>query len=115
MSSHPLDRAHMRLALIDQRDTQIARLQEQRKVVQQEIAALEELKRQRAELLDLKQGALQFEADLITKALTDSDGHITPAAVRLGVDYQYLAYLLDNRHKAIAHLRTPIRRRGQRT
>jgi tetratricopeptide (TPR) repeat protein len=57
---------------------------------------------------------LKFERSLISQALAKSGGRITHAAKLLGIGRQRLAYIIDTRHRAILHERTPVRRRSRR-
>jgi tetratricopeptide (TPR) repeat protein len=57
---------------------------------------------------------LKFERSLISQALAKSGGKVSHAAKLLGIGRQRLAYIIDTRHKAIAHERTPVHRRRAR-
>jgi tetratricopeptide (TPR) repeat protein len=52
-----------------------------------------------------------LEHDLIKYALEAAHGRITRAARILGMSYQTLSYRLENRHKDLLSLRTPVRPR----
>jgi hypothetical protein len=52
---------------------------------------------------------------MITKALAQTNGRITPAAHLLGLSYQGLAYIIDSRHKDLLKVRSPKKRRKQKT
>lgn len=116
----PIERAQVRLHLIDQREAQIRKLQELKRTLKKQIVDFEELteKRNAAVLggaATIEDALLAYEAALISNALTISNGSVTRAGQRLGMSYQQLAFLLAGRQKAIAHLRTPVRRRKQRS
>jgi len=53
----------------------------------------------------------EFEAKFIEQALEDEDGSVSRAAKLLGISYQALAKLLDNRHKSLLPKRTPAQKR----
>lgn len=55
---------------------------------------------------------LKYEGALIKQALAQSNGSVTYAASLLGVSYQALSYMIENRHKELLKARTPIRRRA---
>jgi len=55
---------------------------------------------------------LKHESTLIRQALVQSNGSVTHAASLLGVSYQALCYMIENRHKDLLKERTPIRRRS---
>jgi len=55
-----------------------------------------------------------LESDLIRHALETTDGSVTRAASNLGISYQELNYMLETRHRDLAHLRTPVRRRPRK-
>ena len=62
----------------------------------------------------LPEEVLKFERSLISQALAKSGGRITHAALLLGIGRQRLAYIIETRHRAILHERTPVRRRGRK-
>ncbi|MCA1592434.1 MAG: hypothetical protein LC754_07245, partial [Acidobacteria bacterium] len=51
------------------------------------------------------------EAKFIKRALKDANGSVTRAAKRLGMNYQWLAYLLQTRHKDLMPARKPVVKR----
>ena len=55
-----------------------------------------------------------LEYDLIKHALEVNEGSVTRAAKNLGISYQDLDYMLKTRHRNLAGLRTPIRRRPRK-
>lgn len=59
----------------------------------------------------LEQEVLQYERDLIKRALEASSGSVTRAARLLGVTHQGLAFILNGRHKSLLNVRTPIKSR----
>ena len=59
----------------------------------------------------LEEKVLSVESSLIKQALDREGGSITRAAGNLGLTHQGLAYILNNRHKALLPSRTPVRRR----
>jgi len=63
---------------------------------------------------DLQEMMLKHEGALIKKALVQSNGSVTQAARLLGVSYQALCYMIENRHKDLLKARTPIRRRSRK-
>jgi tetratricopeptide (TPR) repeat protein len=60
---------------------------------------------------NLEQQLLRYEAQLIKKALDESNGSITRAARVLGVTHQGLAYIISTRHAKLMWLRRPVRTR----
>lgn len=57
-------------------------------------------------------GAMRdYEAKFIEQALEEADGSITQAAKLLGIRYQSLDHILNNRHKRLLKKRTPPKRR----
>ncbi len=58
---------------------------------------------------------LNFERSLISRALANSGGQITQAAVLLGIGRQRLAYIIDTRHRALLPERSPVRRRARKS
>jgi transcriptional regulator with GAF, ATPase, and Fis domain len=63
---------------------------------------------------DLQQKLLDTEREMITKALAQTNGRITPAAGLLGLSYQGLAYIIDSRHKDLSKVRSPKRHRKRK-
>jgi tetratricopeptide (TPR) repeat protein len=61
----------------------------------------------------LKNAVHRYEKEIIRQALRNSDGHVTRAAKLLGVTYQSLIYLLDNRHRDLLIERRPAVQRRQ--
>ncbi|HLA12753.1 MAG TPA: helix-turn-helix domain-containing protein [Pyrinomonadaceae bacterium] len=59
----------------------------------------------------LEQRVLQFEGQLIKRALEASGGSVTKAARLLGISHQGLAFILNGRHKNLLAVRTPVRPR----
>lgn len=55
-----------------------------------------------------------LEHDLIKYALEAAQGRITRAAGILGMSYQTFSYRLENRHKDLLSLRTPVRSRRRK-
>jgi hypothetical protein len=60
---------------------------------------------------DLQREVLKYERNLVRQALLRADGSVTRAAALLGLTYQGLAYVIENRHKDLMKERTPVRRR----
>ena len=54
---------------------------------------------------------LQFEGDLIRRALEVSKGSVTRAARLLGITHQGLAFIINGRHKSLLAIRTPVKTR----
>ena len=61
---------------------------------------------------DLTQEKLKHERELIRQALAKVGGRLTRAASLLGMTYQGLAYIIENRHPDLLKERSPIRRRS---
>lgn len=59
----------------------------------------------------LEELVLNFEGDLIRRALEASGGSVTRAARLLGITHQGLAFILNGRHKSLLSIRTPVKRR----
>lgn len=59
----------------------------------------------------LEQLVLNFEGDLIRRALETSGGSVTRAARLLGITHQGLAFILNGRHKSLLSIRTPVKPR----
>ncbi|MFN2491301.1 MAG: helix-turn-helix domain-containing protein [Pyrinomonadaceae bacterium] len=60
---------------------------------------------------NLEQQLLQYEAQLIKKALDEAQGSITRAARILGLTHQGLAYIISTRHEKLMWMRRPVRTR----
>ncbi|MEK6280327.1 MAG: hypothetical protein AABN95_08230 [Acidobacteriota bacterium] len=56
----------------------------------------------------------RLEEMLIRNTLSEVNGRITPAAKRMGVSYQGLAYIIQNRHPKLLDERTPVRTRTRK-
>lgn len=54
---------------------------------------------------------LNFEGELIKRALEAANGSVTRAARMLGITHQGLAFILNGRHKNLLNVRTPVKRR----
>jgi tetratricopeptide (TPR) repeat protein len=54
---------------------------------------------------------LNYEGQLIKRALESAKGSVTRAARMLGVTHQGLAFILNGRHKNLLNVRTPVKRR----
>jgi tetratricopeptide (TPR) repeat protein len=65
--------------------------------------------------LNLQDETLKLERELISKALARVDGRITHAAKLLGVRYQTLAFIIDDRHPDLLKQRSPIHRRPRKS
>jgi tetratricopeptide (TPR) repeat protein len=63
---------------------------------------------------DLEKKLLDYEHELIKRALAQSNGAVTHAAKLLGMTYQGLAHAIETRHKELLKERTPVRRRKPR-
>lgn len=59
----------------------------------------------------LPQAVQTFEAKFIGQALEETGGSVTRAARKLGMSYQTLAHLLNDRHKDLFDKRTPVKKR----
>lgn len=59
----------------------------------------------------LEELVLNFEGDLIRRALESSGGSVTRAARLLGITHQGLAFILNGRHKSLLSIRTPVKKR----
>lgn len=59
----------------------------------------------------LEEQVLNFEGDLIRRALETSRGSVTRAARLLGITHQGLAFILNGRHKSLLSIRTPVKPR----
>lgn len=54
---------------------------------------------------------LDYEGDLIRRALESSGGSVTRAARSLGITHQGLAFILNGRHRNLLSVRTPVKPR----
>lgn len=63
---------------------------------------------------DLQQKILEYERQMIKRALAQANGRVTHAASLLGLSYQGLTYIIGSRHKDLLKERTPVRRRRRR-
>lgn len=63
---------------------------------------------------DLDTKLLEYERELIKRALAQSEGKVTHAAPLLGKSYQGLAHMIETKHPDLITVRTPVRRRGSR-
>ena len=54
---------------------------------------------------------LNFEGQLIKRALETANGSVTRAARMLGITHQGLAFILNGRHKTLLNVRTPVKHR----
>lgn len=63
---------------------------------------------------DLQKKLLDYEHELIKRALAQTNGAVTHAASLLGMTYQGLAYIIETRHKDLLKERTPVRRRPRK-
>ncbi len=63
---------------------------------------------------DLQRKLLDYEHELIKRALAQTNGAVTHAASLLGMTYQGLAYIIETRHKDLLKDRTPVRRRPRK-
>lgn len=59
----------------------------------------------------LKNAVYKYEKEIIRQALRNTEGHVTRAARLLGVTYQSLIYLLENRHRDLLLERRPAKPR----
>lgn len=59
----------------------------------------------------LEELVLNYEGDLIRRALEGSGGSVTRAARLLGITHQGLAFILNGRHKTLLSARTPVKTR----
>ena len=64
--------------------------------------------------LNLQDETLKLERELISKALARVDGRITHAAKILGINYQTLAFIIEDRHSDLLKQRSPIHRRQRK-
>ncbi|MBA2524731.1 MAG: tetratricopeptide repeat protein [Pyrinomonadaceae bacterium] len=59
----------------------------------------------------LEELVLNYEGDLIKRALEASGGSVTRAARLLGITHQGLAFILNGRHRNLLSVRTPVKPR----
>ena len=59
----------------------------------------------------LEELVLNYEADLIRRALESSGGSVTRAARLLRITHQGLAFILNGRHRSLLSVRTPVKPR----
>ncbi|CAN5608401.1 hypothetical protein BH20ACI3_BH20ACI3_13520 [soil metagenome] len=59
----------------------------------------------------LERLVLNYEGDLIRRALESSGGSVTRAARLLGISHQGLAFILNGRHRNLLSVRTPVKPR----
>jgi tetratricopeptide (TPR) repeat protein len=59
----------------------------------------------------LEELVLNYEGDLIRRALESSGGSVTRAARLLGITHQGLAFILNGRHRNLLSVRTPVKPR----
>lgn len=59
----------------------------------------------------LEELVLNYEGDLIRRALESSGGSVTRAARLLGITHQGLAFILNGRHRNLLSVRTPVKTR----
>ncbi len=64
--------------------------------------------------LNLQDEILKLERDLISQALARVNGRITYAAKLLGINYQTLAFIIEDRHPDLLKERTPVHRRPRK-
>ena len=57
----------------------------------------------------LQERVKEFEREIIAEALAETGGKVTRAAKNLGLTHQGLCYIINNRHKDLLAVRTPIR------
>jgi tetratricopeptide (TPR) repeat protein len=57
----------------------------------------------------------RLEENLIRNKLSEANGRVTAAAKRMGMSYQGLAYMIQNRHPDLLKERTPVRRRSRKS
>ncbi len=63
---------------------------------------------------DLDAKLLEYEHELIKRALVESEGKVTHAAPLLGRSYQGLAKMIEVKHPDLISLRSPVRRRPRK-
>ena len=59
----------------------------------------------------LEELVLNYEGDLIRRALESSGGSVTRAARLLRITHQGLAFILNGRHRNLLSVRTPVKPR----
>ena len=59
----------------------------------------------------LETEVLNYEGQLIKRALEAANGSVTRAARLLGITHQGLAFILNGRHKTLLNVRTPVKHR----
>ena len=59
----------------------------------------------------LEAEVLNYEGQLIKRALETANGSVTRAARMLGITHQGLAFILNGRHKTLLNVRTPVKHR----
>lgn len=59
----------------------------------------------------LEERVLQYEGQIIKRALESSGGSVTKAARLLGITHQGLAFILNGRHKDLLAVRSPVKPR----
>lgn len=59
----------------------------------------------------LETEVLNYEGQLIKRALEAANGSVTRAARMLGITHQGLAFILNGRHKTLLNVRTPVKHR----
>jgi tetratricopeptide (TPR) repeat protein len=64
--------------------------------------------------LNLQDEILKLERQLISQALARVNGRITYAAKILGINYQSLAFIINDRHPDLLKERTPVHRRPRK-
>jgi len=64
-----------------------------------------------SDVVSLEAEVLQYEGNLIRRALEASGGSVTRAARMLGVTHQGLAFILNGRHKSLLSARKPVKHR----
>jgi len=60
---------------------------------------------------ELEVEVLNYEGQLIKRALETANGSVTRAARMLGITHQGLAFILNGRHKTLLNVRTPVKHR----
>ena len=62
----------------------------------------------------LQNKLLETERSMISLALAQANGSITQASRLLGLSYQGLTYIIENRHRDLLKERTPVHRRSKK-
>lgn len=70
-------------------------------------------KREASPQRTLREAIHKYEKEIIRQALRNCEGKVTRAARLLGVTYQSLIYLLENRHRDLLLERRPAKSRGK--